>query len=106
MVMSYRALTRPRDEIADMTVTTERRRSPRARRLLSARLSFNHHWSTMDCVVRNLSDDGALLEFPAPVMLPNDFDIELTDRRHRYHAKLRWQDGRRVGVAFEAPPAA
>lgn len=83
-------------------MTTERRRFLRMRRLLSARICFNGRWSTMDCVVRNMSDGGAMLEFPGSVMLPHGFDLEIAERESSYKASLCWQDGKRAGVAFPA----
>ncbi len=49
------------------TALTERRESDRRRTYLCGRITFNDRVSTMDCLIRNLSRNGAMLEFPGPV---------------------------------------
>ena len=87
-------------------MTTERRKAQRLRSLLGGRVSFNQSHSTLDCVVRNLSDDGALLLVSDAVALPNAFDLEIARKQRSYTARIRWRDGERVGVAFETQPGA
>lgn len=87
-------------------MTIERRRAPRLRSLLGGRVSFNQRNSTLDCVVRNLSEDGALLVVSDAVALPNAFDLDIARQQRSYIARIRWRHGERVGVAFETQPAA
>ncbi len=82
-------------------MTTERRKNPRLRTLLGGRVCFNQRRSTLDCVVRNLSDDGALLLISDAVALPSAFDLEIAHRQQSCKARVRWRDGERVGIAFE-----
>ncbi len=84
----------------------ERRKAQRLRSLLGGRVSFNQSHSTLDCVVRNLSEDGALLQVSDAVALPASFDLEVAKHQRSYIARIRWRDGERVGVAFESQPAA
>ena len=44
----------------------EKRREPRTRTLKTARIVFNDGGSVIDCVVRNLSSQGALLVTAEP----------------------------------------
>ena len=46
--------------------TAERRRAPRQRALLAAKLATDDANQTLDCVIRNLSEDGALIETTSP----------------------------------------
>lgn len=85
-------------------MTTERRKTPRLRTLLGARASFNQQNTTLDCVVRNLSDHGALLVISDAVALPAAFDLEIPHRKRSYNAMVRWRSGDRVGLAFAAQP--
>ncbi|MET3893256.1 hypothetical protein ABIE41_004332 [Bosea sp. OAE506] len=83
-------------------MTTERRQTPRLRSLLGARARYNQKRTTLDCVVRNISDGGALIVVPDTVLLPADFELEITQRQRCYHAHVRWRTGTRIGVSFEA----
>jgi antitoxin (DNA-binding transcriptional repressor) of toxin-antitoxin stability system len=84
----------------------ERRKQQRLRSLLGGRVSFNQKNSTLDCIVRNLSEDGALLVVSDAVALPNAFDLDIARHQRSYVARIRWRDGERVGVAFDTQAAA
>lgn len=83
-------------------MTTERRQTPRLRSLLGAKARYNQKRATLDCVVRNISDGGALIVVPDTVLLPADFELEIAQRQRSYHAHVRWRTGTRIGVSFEA----
>ncbi|SEF67438.1 PilZ domain-containing protein [Bosea lathyri] len=82
-------------------MTIERRKTPRLRSLLGGRVSFNQQRSTLDCLVRNISDDGALLLISDSIALPIAFDLTIPQRQRSYPARLRWRDGERIGIVFE-----
>ena len=48
----------------------ERRRYQRLRTYLGARAVFNRRASTVDCLIRNLSEDGARIDFAEGVAIP------------------------------------
>lgn len=79
----------------------ERRREHRNRTFLFGQIAFDHRPSTMDCVVRNLSNDGAKLDFPAPVALPTTFDLIVREKGESRRARLMWCDHNEIGVAFQ-----
>lgn len=81
---------------------TERRRSARTRTLIGGKVIFNQRQSTLDCTVRNLSDDGALLVFPDSVALPELFELYLPLKRESRMVRCRWRDSERIGVSFAA----
>jgi hypothetical protein len=80
----------------------ERRREPRQRSLLGARLSFNHRQSTMDCLVRNISPNGALIVFEHAAVTPREFHVEIPTRAETRSATVIWRNHDRAGVAFAA----
>ena len=86
-------------------MNTERRRNSRLRTLLGGRVCFNRRQSTLDCLVRNMSDDGALLVLSDAVALPAAFELEIQQRQRSYNARVRWRHGEHVGIAFEAQAA-
>jgi hypothetical protein len=64
-----------------------------------ARIAFNNHATTMDCVVRNLSDGGACLNVESPLGIPDSFDLLLDDACAR-HCRVTWRKATQIGVAF------
>jgi len=81
----------------------EQRRSDRRRTYLAGRIAFNGRSSTMDCLVRNLSRNGAMLEFSEPVIPRHEVDLCILSRAESLRARLVWCTGARVGVSIERP---
>ncbi len=53
------------------------------------------------CVIKNISEGGALLEFDAPVVwLPFNFRINWETGSRQEDCEIKHQNGNRVGVAF------
>ena len=71
----------------------------RRRVLKGARIAFNDHTTTMDCVVRNLSNRGACLNVESPIGIPDSFDLLLDDGSVR-HCRVTWRRATQIGVAF------
>lgn len=79
---------------------SERRREMRRRTYLAGQLAFNDRYSTMDCLVRNLSQDGAKLTFAHPPMIPSEFDLTVVKKGDSRRARVVWQVDLEAGVAF------
>ncbi len=77
----------------------ERRAAPRIRTLKRARVVFNNRFSTIDCVVRNLSNTGALLTVETSVQLPKQFEIAIDERELR-PARLVYRRETFAGIHF------
>ena len=84
---------------------TERRQHPRLRSLIGGRIIFNHARSTLDCVLRNISPGGAMIDCSSAVPLPQVFELDLPDKNRRLRVCLVWRSASRVGVAL-VPAAA
>jgi hypothetical protein len=84
------------------TSVPERRRAVRTRTLIGGKVIFNQRQSTLDCTVRNLSEDGALLVFPDSVALPELFELYFPLKRESRMVRSRWRDAERIGVSFAA----
>lgn len=82
------------------TALPERRRSIRNRTLIGGKIIFNQRQWTLDCTVRNLSEDGALLIFPDSVTLPEFFELYLPLKRESRMVRGRWRDSEHIGVSF------
>ena len=76
------------------------RAAPRRRTFLGARIEFDNRISTMDCVVRDVSETGARLALASPVVLPETFSLIIEPQNKRYRARVKWQRLTVVGVQF------
>ena len=79
---------------------SEHRSSPRIRSLLGGRIEFNHRQSTMDCLVREMSEGGAKLEVTHSVTIPDEFDLVIPSKDQHFHAVVRWRQAKFLGVEF------
>lgn len=79
---------------------------PVERRQFGRRQSGCHGWvkvrgrPALPCVVRNISEGGALLEFQAAEMLPYRFRIVIESEGVDSDCEIRHQTGNRMGVEF------
>lgn len=78
----------------------ERRRSQRQRALLTGKLATDGASLTIDCVIRNLSSDGALVETPSPHLIPNELHLLQVREGVAWDAKVIWRRGTKVGLAL------
>lgn len=81
----------------------DRRNNRRQRTYLAGRIAFNSRASTLDCLIRNLSRDGAMLEFAGPIVPPHETDLCILSRGESRRARLIWWDVHRVGFAMDGP---
>jgi hypothetical protein len=95
------ARVRPMSQMC-VTSMDERRASPRQRRLNGAKIVFNNNSSVIDCIVRDLSSQGARLLVTSPVGIPDRFDLRI-DRNGACHpSKVTWRANDQIGVSFSA----
>jgi PilZ domain-containing protein len=78
----------------------ERRKVQRSRTYLGGRIAFNRRFSTLDCLVRNLSQDGAMIAFSDAVAVPGEFDVLIPWKGESRRARVIWSNETRAGVAF------
>jgi hypothetical protein len=79
----------------------ERRRAPRQRALLSAKLATVDGTQTLDCVIRNISPDGALIETNSPHLVPRELHLVQIKDGTVWDAEVIWRNGNRVGLALK-----
>jgi hypothetical protein len=77
----------------------ERRAVSRRRTFLKGVLTFNNGNSSEDCLVRDLTEAGALIELTHPVA-PSGFDLLIPSKSLRRSASVVWRAGGRFGLAF------
>lgn len=81
----------------------ERRGGTRIRTFLRGRIVYNNRASTMDCLVRDLSINGARLALSEGMALPETFDLVVPHKDATYRCSLRWRRPGEVGVVFDIP---
>lgn len=80
---------------------TDKRREPRKRTFLKGRIVFNGGSSSMDCLVRDLSDSGARIAIDETLLLPEHFLLEIPQKDRTFTAALRWRDEDGLGVVLD-----
>jgi PilZ domain len=78
----------------------ERRHAARKRSFLQGRVYYNHHRSSVDCVVRDISDEGAKLVFGEAVAIPDEVELYLPGKEELHRVAVQWRRGSEVGVDF------
>jgi hypothetical protein len=78
----------------------ERREFQRGRTYLGGRLAFNNQYCTIDCLVRNMSQNGAKLVFQGTVLLPGEFELTLPQKGESRRARIVWRGEGEAGVTF------
>jgi hypothetical protein len=87
-------------EVDDRRQNRDRRNSPRRKTLKGGRAVWPNG-DCSECVVCNLSETGANLQFCGPT--PNSFDLFVECEGWRRQCSVIWRKANRVGVKFEEP---
>ena len=82
-----------------------RRKSPRRRTLKEGKVLLRG-CSVLDCLIRDMSDEGARLEFGGPTELPPHFRLFIPSSKTTIPVDLAWQRGLAAGVHFSGPEEA
>jgi prefoldin subunit 5 len=82
----------------EQAASSERRISKRKRTLLAAKIVFADGASTVDCVIRDLSETGARIRVGSFATLPEDFRLVITGRGEALSAHMVWSHGDEIGV--------
>lgn len=78
----------------------ERRVGPRHKAFLRGRILFNNRQSSVDCTIRDYSQEGARLVCSDTVVVPDAIELEIPHRNEVVPAVVQWRRGGEVGVAF------
>ncbi len=79
---------------------SNRRFSRRFRALKSGRAIVASSGAGVDCIIRNLSASGALIQFSGPAPRMPAFELYLIAENKLVPIKIAWQHGPDVGVEF------
>ena len=81
----------------------DRRESARDKVIYSGVAEFDERGATRECIVRNISDKGASIEFSNVVNLPRErMSLRVARKGRSFLAKVVWWRDNFVGLAFKA----
>lgn len=85
---------------ASASTAIQRRGGARQRSLLAAKLTNADASMTIDCTIRNLSEDGAQIEMTSAHMLPQPAPLRLLQIKDgvAWDVDVAWRRGNRMGL--------
>jgi hypothetical protein len=78
----------------------ERRTVARHKTFIKGRIYFNNRLSSVDCIVRDVTDCGARLEASESVALSDAFELYLPTKDEHFRAQVEWRKGSHLGVSW------
>ena len=79
----------------------DRRQSARDKVIYGGVAEIGEHGATRDCIVRNISDNGARIEFSNVVKLPKEqMSLAVARKGRSFLARIIWWRDNFIGVAF------
>jgi PilZ domain len=78
----------------------ERRGEHRRRILKGALLQFNNGFGSLECVLRDLSSDGARISMAQTTGVPTRFKLSIAGEKTPIEAIIRWRTPRDMGLGF------
>ena len=85
---------------------SEQKPLPRGRTFLAGKVISNYGQSSIDCTVRRISDDGAVIEVETVLGVPEHFHLLIPGEGDPLPCKRSWQSDRQIGLVFETAEAA
>lgn len=79
----------------------DRRIATRQRSFLQGRIFFNKGRSSIDCLIRDISETGAKLVFSDSVVIPDVVDLYIPNKDETHRVRIQRRVGDEVGVAFD-----
>ena len=78
----------------------ERRIVSRKKSFLRGCIYFNNRRSSVDCLIRDISEQGARLIFSSTIAIPDVVDLYVPQKEQTLRAHVQWRHGDEIGVAF------
>src|SRR3954451_24389203 len=85
---------------------SEQKSTSRGRTFLAGKVISNYGQSSIDCIVRRMSDVGAIIEVENVLGIPEHLHLLIPGEGPPQPCKRAWQSDRQVGLVFEAAEAA
>jgi hypothetical protein len=78
----------------------ERRRSARQKSFLRGCIYFNKRRNSLDCLIRDISSEGARIIFSEAVNVPDLVELYIPQKEQTVRARVQWRHGDEIGLAF------
>ncbi|MCF6322438.1 MAG: PilZ domain-containing protein [Rhizobiaceae bacterium] len=78
----------------------EKRICHRPRQFKGARILIGWENSTIDCILRDITDAGARLQLSFQFCVPNKFDLVVVRANDKFGCEIVWRQGNDIGVKF------
>jgi hypothetical protein len=78
----------------------DRRQSVRDKVIYGAVATVDENGSKVECVVRNISEYGACVEFASTAKLPDEMRLSIPKKGRSFLSRMIWRQAGRVGLAF------
>jgi PilZ domain len=80
----------------------ERRKLSRHKSFLHGCIYFNNRRSAIDCLIRDISADGARLVFSQTATIPDVVELHIPQKDQTLRARVQRRTSGEVGVSFES----
>jgi hypothetical protein len=91
-------------EISNDKPTPDRRLAPRRRVLKGGIVAFNDHYSSLPCIVRDISETGARLRIEGSMNAPDRFDLIIEIDGLEASCEVVSRKASELAVRFVSPP--
>jgi len=78
----------------------ERRRSARQKSFLRGCIYFNKGRGAVDCLIRDISAEGARIIFSEAVNIPEVVELYIPQKEQTLRARVQWRHGDDIGLSF------
>ena len=78
----------------------ERRRATRRKSYLGGNMAFSKGAAVVDCLVRDLTDEGAKVECSSTLLLPRDVELTIACKGLQGRAHIVWRNVKQAGLTF------
>jgi PilZ domain len=82
----------------------EKRAEHRRKMLKGGTVYFNKGYSSLECVLRDVSSNGARIQMGETFGMPSRVLLSISGEEGRVEASVRWRNSRNIGLSF-APHA-
>ena len=79
----------------------QRRQAPRQRTFKTGSITLPH--GVVECLIRNMSAKGMLLEFLKPALIPDEFDLLIKPELTRVRCHITRRKALRIAIEFARP---
>jgi len=73
----------------------------RVRTFLKGVLYYDRRSVSIDCIIRDMSDNGARISFPTPVTIPDHVEIDIPQKQRTLFARVQRRDQYEIDVSFD-----